>query len=317
MKEEFRVRTRTFAVGFAAALMIFGLLAITSGHNQAGAQVILGAENPIQEPFVYPALREETINRQYRFDLAFDPPSPQAGKESMVVVTILPIGGVPLTASVGNMTRFQVVSDNLEEFHSIDAAAYEDVRIRTMKGLRFVFPVTFGMGGRYTVAVNFIDRGASVSKLLFANVQGPDQKSTRWNFSRSREVDGIRADLRFNSTAARFLNPTEFVVELMTGDEPVMDLELHQGAFARVTVYRDNARLADHLQGITWKAFKAPARLELLPGGPRIYFYYAFPGTDRKYRIFVQFYRGDTETLVPFDVRIPWVRTNDSLGRWR
>ena len=79
--------------------MIFGLLAITSGHNQAGAQVILDATNPVQEPFVYPALREQTVNRNYRFDLAFDPPSPQAGKEAMVVVTILPIGGIPLTAT--------------------------------------------------------------------------------------------------------------------------------------------------------------------------------------------------------------------------
>ncbi len=252
-------------------------------------------------------LPEREVDRRYRFLVSATPSPPTAGRVTRLEVRILDAAGRPVTTLQVHHERlvhFLIVSENLEEFHHLHPEDFDLLTEQARREARFVIPVTFGMGGRYVLAMDFVDRGKAVHKELDLTVRGPAQPPTRWDFSRVRRVDGMECRLHTMPDDVETRSRVECNVELREGGKAVTDLQPYLGVLTHLAIFREGASASAHVHGggpeFAHQHFHEPT-----PGyrGPKLYFGHVFlrPG---RYRIFAQFRRAGRVYTVPFDIEV-------------
>jgi hypothetical protein len=254
-----------------------------------------------------PPLSPREVAARYRIRVETEPARPVAGQETRVSVIIADASGRPVTTLQVHHERlahFLVVSENLEEFHHLHA---EDFGLLTAEAKTrgwFTFPVTFGSGGRYGLAADFMDRDREVHWSATLEVDGPAQGPTVWRLSRDRKADGLEARLITDPNPPVARKETEGILEIKSGGRLVGDLDLWLGALCHLAILGERLSSSAHEHG----GDEAMARGGMpRPNpdyrGPRIYFGYEFPAPGR-YRIFSQFERAGRVYTVPFDVEV-------------
>lgn len=254
-----------------------------------------------------PYLSPAQVARAYRFRVETEPSPPVAGHETLVHVYVHTAGGQPVsTLHVHHerLAHFLIVSESLEEFHHLHA---EDFGLLTEHALhegRFSFPVVFGTGGRYLLALDAVDGMMGIHQDLELTVQGPPQGPTAWRMGRTRTSDGLEVRLVTTPWQAESGRMAVGTLHLTEGVVPVTDLRPYLGALAHLAIFLQGATASAHNHG-GGPEFAPFAGLQPVPnyGGPKIYFEHTFQEPGR-YRIFSQFQRGDTVYTVPFDVEV-------------
>ncbi|MFU8856066.1 MAG: hypothetical protein ACNA8S_03565, partial [Deferrisomatales bacterium] len=254
-----------------------------------------------------PYMSPSRVARDYRFRVETEPSPPVAGAETLVHVYILTAGGQPVpTLQVHHerLAHFLVVSENLEELHHLHAEDFGLLDDHALHEGRFSFPVVFGSGGRYLLALDVVDGMMGIHKGIDLFVQGPPQGPTVWRMAPEREKHGLEVRLRTNPwrlEAGRLVHGT---LELSERGAPVTDVRPYLGALAHLAVFRQGATASAHNHGggpemVPFIGQEAAANY----GGPKIYFEHTFAQPGR-YRVFAQFQRGETVYTVPFDVEV-------------
>lgn len=299
------IRKRSFWIG------LFLLLAVQVGlgAGHASSEVSFGVSSTYR-PYAYPAASEGTVTARYEFRLVIDPPRPEAGKNNRVQLTVLPRDQVPFRLSDESQVQFNILSRNLEEFHSIRSFETASVIEGSREGVKFTFPADFGSGGFYCLCTSFIDRGVVVSYYYRIGVEGPDQRWTRWNFSRGRKTDGIRAVLYHNPPLLKEKIPVDVSIRLSSIDKQSTALETYGGALAYLTIFREGMMSPAHLRvGSRRYSGQTGQQEKTSRGGPYIKFGHVFP-TNGKYRIFSQFQHNGKPYMILFDL---WIEEEQEL----
>ncbi|MDW7709566.1 MAG: hypothetical protein SCH98_03765 [Deferrisomatales bacterium] len=276
--------------------------------SMQGMQGMAGMEG--MDPAMHlhlPYMSPSRVARNYGFRVETEPSPPVAGAETLVHVYILTAGGQPVpTLQVHHerLAHFLIVSENLEEFHHLHA---EDAGLLTEHALhegRFSFPVVFGSGGRYLLALDAVDGMMGIHKDLELSVQGPPQGPTVWRRGPVRAQDGLEARLLTTPWQLEAGRMAVGTLELAVDGEPVTDLRPYLGALAHLAIFRQGATASSHNHG-GGPEFAPFAGLQPVPnyGGPKIYFEHTFEEPGR-YRIYTQFQRGETLYTLPFDVEV-------------
>lgn len=254
-----------------------------------------------------PYLTPAQVERSYRFRVETEPSPPVAGRQTMVHVYILTAAGRPVpTLQVHHerLAHFLIVSENLEEFHHLHAEDFGLLDEHALHEGRFSFPITFGMGGRYLLALDAVDAMMGVHKNLELRVEGPPQGPTAWRLRPQRSVDGLEVRLITTPWQVEAGRMAVGTLELSADGRPVEDLRPYLGALAHLAIFREGASASAHNHG-GGPEFAPFAGLQPVPnyGGPKIYFEHVFPDPGR-YRIYAQIQRGETVYTVPFDVAV-------------
>jgi hypothetical protein len=298
MKREF---TRARLLLAVSAFMI-GLLPAACAVPPTYETIYMGTPYG-KAPYVIPHMQALEVDRLYRFDLSLEPSQPVAGQAAEVTLSIFPADGQPLLPPAENMIHFVVASVNLADFHSIQEFSYRPLTGESGQGGRYTFPVTFKLGGSYSVTAIFLDRGFEINKVLGVEVAGPEQKSVRWNFDRIKEVDGIEVSLTLQTMMRPQFGSREFIVELSQDGQRVLGLKPYLGAFGHMTIFRQTGREVAHVHGNTWRISQEPEPGRMAVTGPKLYFPHNLYGGG-KYRLVVQFRRGEKQYTIPFDVSV-------------
>ncbi|GAB4260021.1 MAG: hypothetical protein Kow0092_08630 [Deferrisomatales bacterium] len=306
------MRCPTLSLLAAAFLALAGCAAAPRLHRGASHSPA-GGEGPPCEACVTeaghhrPELSPREAARRYRLRVVTDPARPVAGAPALVSAFVEDGAGRPVTTLQVHHERlahFLVVSENLEEFHHVHAEDFGNLTDEARARGEFRFPVSFGMGGRYVMAVDFVDAGRAVHFQHVFQVEGPEQPPTRWRLSRRRAAGSL--ELRLNTMPPEVHEGVraECNLALSEGGRPVTDLEPYLGVLTHLAIFRQGATASAHVHGGGEEFAHAHAH-QATPGyrGPKLYFGYAFP-TPGRYRIFAQFRRGGRVYTVPFDLEV-------------
>jgi len=254
-----------------------------------------------------PALSAREVAARYRFRVQTDPPTPRAGETTRITVYIEDAQGRPvstLQVHHDRLAHFLVVSENLEEFHHLHPEDFGLLTPEAEKEARFSFPVTFGMGGRYLLAIDAVDAGRAIHKEIEIQVDGPPQPPTRWDFSNERRVGDLTCRLETSPARIETRNRVEATIAITRGGQPVTDLEPYLGVLTHLAIFRENASASAHTHG-GGPEFAHMHAHKAIPGyrGPKLYFGNEFSQPGR-YRIFSQFRWAGRVYTVPFDVEV-------------
>ena len=266
----------------------------------------------------------------YRLTLALDPPTPQAGEETILRFHLTH------AQSGKSISDLQIAHERLIhnfivnlDFSSFAHIHHEDflpltAADRAAATLRF--PYRFPSAGRYRLVSEFAHRNRSWTKHFDIEI-GDQSVSARVtaDMLRSRRFAEYAATLRVSPQTPIAGFETELVLALERGGRPVTDLALYLGSELHGAVWRDDGRYFGHLHSYTPKMAAVLAlaherggepaergaqiqemlvqlmclESELVFPGPEIPMRYVFPAPGRYY-LFLQTAPGGEPRVMSF-----------------